>query len=175
MATLWCLPNYAATIYKSVDQNGVVQYSDTRPTDVNVLETMVIDESTVPPAGQAEQRLQDMRETTDRMVADRMAREKHRAELRQIDAQTNARQAEQDTRDYVDTSPVYIGYYDYPGRRPWRPWRGHHPRPEHPITHPPLRHPVEKRVTGMRPLPGNDYPASLIRKSYDPKVREAFR
>lgn len=174
LATLWCAPVIAATIYKSIDQNGVVQFSDTMPTDVVVLETVVIEEPVAPPAGQAEQRLQDMRETTDRMVADRMAREKHRAELRQLDAQSSAQQAAQDTRDYIDTSPVYIGYYNYPARRPWRPWHGHKPRPEHPIAHPPLRPPVEK-PTGMRPLPGNDYPASLIRKSYDPKVREALR
>lgn len=169
---LWCLPGFAATIYKSIDENGVVSFSDTKPTEDILVETVVIDEQAASPGGQEQQRLQDMRETTDRMVADRMAREKHRAELRQLDAQEDARQAAQDVPDYVDNAPIYTGYYDYPVRRPWRP---HYPRPDHPIAHPPLRPPVPQHPPGMRPLPGNDYPASLIRKSYDPKVREAFR
>jgi hypothetical protein len=174
LATLWCLPACAATIYKSIDENGVVQFSDTRPRDEIVVETLEIEEAVSPPAGQAQQRLEDMRETTDRMVADRMARERHRAELRQLDAQTNAQRDTQDTPDYLDTSPVYLGYYNYPAARPWPRWPPHHRRPEQPITYPPLRPQVEQRSSGMRPLPGNDYPGSLIRKSYDPKVREAF-
>jgi len=69
LATLWCLPACAATIYKSIDANGVVQFSDTRPTDETVVETLEIEETVTAPAEQAQQRLQDMRETTDRMVA----------------------------------------------------------------------------------------------------------
>lgn len=36
------------------------------------------------------QRLEEMRETTDRMVADRMAREKHSAEVEKLQAETRA-------------------------------------------------------------------------------------
>lgn len=128
------------------------------------------------PGEQARQRLQDMRETTDRMVADRMAREKQRAELRHLEAQINAQKAAQE-RPYDDNNDdnatIFTGYYGYPARRPW--WPSHNPRPEHPIAHPPLLPPVEERPPNIRPLPGNDYPASLIRKYYDPKVQEAFR
>ena len=168
-----CLPGYAATIYKSIDENGVVSFSDTRPAEHVLLETVVIDEQIAPPSGQTQQRLQDMRETTDRMVADRMAREKHRAELRQLEAQINAQQSSRDGSNRVDSSPV-TSVNTWPVFVPWRPWRPHHPKPDHPIAHPPLRPPVNSRPPGMRPLPGNDYPASLIRKSYDPKVRDAF-
>ena len=170
LSFLCCLPSFAATIYKSIDENGVVSYSDTRPADDSVVETLVIDEQSPAATEQAQQRLQDMRDTTDRMVADRMAREKHRAELRQLEAQTNAQQSSQDIPDYYDTSPIYTGYYSYPAQRPWRPWRpSHHPRPGHPIAHPPLRPPT------IQPLPDYDYPGSLIRRRYDPKVREALR
>lgn len=172
---LCCLPGYAATIYKSIDENGVVSFSDTRPAEHLLLETVVIDEQRSPSSEQTQQRLQDMRETTDRMVADRMARERHRAELRQLDAQTNAQQAARDLSNRVDSSPTFTGVNTWPVYQPWRPWRpGHRPRPDHPIARPPLRPPVNTRPPGIRPLPGNDYPASLIRKSYDPKVRDAF-
>ena len=167
LSLLCCLPGFAATVYKSIDENGIVSYSDTRPEDATVVETLVIDEQSPAAKEQAQQRLQDMRETTDRMVADRMAREKHRAELRQLKAQTNTQQYSQDIPDYYDTSPIYPGYYGYPVHRPWRP--SHHPRPEHPIAHPPLRPPT------IHPRPDYDSPGSLIRRRYDPKVREALR
>jgi len=167
LSILCCLPVCSATIYKSVDENGVVIFSDTMPPEDVLVETLEI-EVQAPPEGLEAQRLQDMRETTDRMVADRMAREKHRAELRQLDAQTEAQQSSQDVADYYEPTTIYTGgYYGYPIRRPWR--RHDHPRPNHPVTRPPLRPPVTER------LPGNDYPASLIRKSYDPKVRAALR
>ncbi len=164
-------PGFTATIYKSVDEHGVVRYSDTRPTEDILVETVVIEELAAPPVGQEQQRLLDMRETTDRMVADRMAREKHRAQLRQLEVKKTAQQSSQEASQYDNNAPIYAGYYDYPVRYPWR--HPHYPRPTHPIAHPPLRPPVQNFPPGMRP--GNDYPASLIRKSYDPKVREAFR
>ncbi len=168
LALLCSLPAFTATVYKTIDENGVVSFSDIKPTQEILVETVVIDDRAAAPGGQEQQRLQDMRETTDRMVADRMAREKHRAELRQLEAKKVSQQPAQVASDYYEDAPMYPDYYNYPIRRPWRPPH-HHPRPEHPVAHPPLR------PHGIRPLPGNDYPASLIRKSYDPKVREAFR
>ena len=110
-----------------------------------------------------------MRETTDRMVADRMAREKHRAEIGKLQAETQAKLSTQALPDYYESSTVYSGYYGRPSRRYWRdPYK---PRPAHPIVRPPL----QNLPVGVRPLPGNNYPASLIRKHYDPKVRRAFR
>ena len=172
LSLLWCLPGFAATVYKSVDENGVVVFSDTRPAEDIAVETIVIEAPAPLQSEQDQQRLRDMRETTDRMVADRMAREKHRAEMEQLQAQTDALQSSQELTDYHESSTVYPGYYNFPIRRAWRPYR---PRPKHPITRPPLRPPLQNRPPAVRPLPGNDYPASLIRKSYDPKVRETLR
>ena len=165
ISLLCCVPGFAETVYKSVDENGVVSFSDTRPTGNITVETVEIDVPAAPSGDLTEQRLEDMRVTTDRMVADRMAREKHRAELRQIDAQSYARDSTQDLVEYYDTTPVYTDYYPYPARQRW-----HRPnRPVHPIARPPLR------PAAQRQQPDYDYPASLIRKSYDPKVRAALR
>jgi Domain of unknown function (DUF4124) len=165
---LCCLPGVAATVYKSIDANGVVTYSDSLPADDVTVETLVFDEQTVPAGENEQQRLQDMRETTDRMIADRMAREKHRAELRKLAAERQAQSVAQEPPAEDDSVTIYPGYYGYPIHRPW--WPPHHPRPQ-----PPLLPPVVERPPLIRPLPGNDYPASLIRRHYDPKVQEAFR
>ncbi len=195
LTLLCCLPGLAATVYRTVDDSGVVSFTDIRPTGEVPVETLVIDARAPQVSETQRQRLQDMRDTTDRMAADRMAREKHRAELRQLQAQTQARY--QPPQEYpADNNPVYwgyssgySGYYNYPARRPWK--RGHRPRPEHPIAghpiaghpisgqpiaRPPLRLPAQGHSSDIRTsLPGNNYPASLVRKSYDPKVRAAFR
>jgi len=163
---LCCLPAFAATVYKSVDENGAVTFSDTLPTGDVLVETVVIEEQAPPSADTSQQRLDDMRETTYRMVADRMAREKHRAELREMNAQKRAPPAPQELDTYYDTPFVYTGYtgnHPYPPRGPWR----HPHQPQHPIA-PPLRPPQQYQ-------PDFDYPAKLIRKSYDPKVRAALR
>jgi hypothetical protein len=173
LSLLYCLPGFTATIYKSIDESGVVRFSDTLPTAGILVETFDIDERATPSVEQEQQRLQDMRETTDRMIADRMAREKHRAELRQLAAQTQAQKAAQTLPEADNSTTIYPGYYGFPVRRPW--WPSHRPRPKYPIVHPPLLPPVEERPPNIRPLPGNDYPASLIRRYYDPKVQEAFR
>lgn len=176
LALLYCMPDLAATVYKTVDEAGVVSFTDIKPTGEAAVETLVID-ARAPQVSEAEQqRLQDMRDTTDRMAADRMAREKHRAELRQLQAQM---QTQYQPEYPADNNPGYSGYYNYPARRPWG--RKHRPQPEHPIVvppiaRPPLRPPTQGHSSNVRTsLPGNNYPASLIRKSYDPKVRAAFR
>jgi Domain of unknown function (DUF4124) len=166
---LCCLPSFAATVYKSIDANGVVTYSDSPPADDVMVETLVFDELTVPAAENERQRLQDMRETTDRMIADRMAREKHRAEVRKLAAEAQAQSRQQQPPAEDDSVTFYPGYYGgYPIHRPW--WPPNHLRPR-----PPLLPPVVERPPLIRPLPGNNYPASLIRRHYDPKVQEAFR
>jgi hypothetical protein len=165
LSLLCCLPGFAETVYKSVDDSGAVSFSDTRPTGDILVETVVIEVPASPSSDLTEQRLEDMRETTDRMAADRMAREKHRVELRQLDAQKYAQKSSQDLTEYYDTTTTYSGYYPYPARRAWR----RPNRPAHPIARPPLLSPTPHR------LPKHDYPASLIRKSYDPKVRAALR
>jgi hypothetical protein len=160
--SLWSLPLLAATVYKSVDENGVVSYSDTRPEEDVDVETLVIEVQDPALTETEQQRLEAMRETTDRMAADRMAREQQRAELRQQRAREQAVQA---PPTYIIESGGYPIYYPYPVRRPG--WN--RPYPTHPIARPPLR--------PSRPVPysgGQDYPASLVRKGYSPPVRAAF-
>lgn len=148
----------AQTVYRTVDESGAVSFSDTPPTGEQEVEELSID---VPPAQDPEaysQRLEDMRETTDRMAEDRRAREKHRAEMREIAARQAASQpaAQPDLVDhYSSTWSGSGGYYYYPpGRPPWRP--GHRPRPEPPIHRPPVQappaHPLEGNSQLMRPI-----------------------
>jgi len=87
---------HATTVYKTVDENGVVGFSDTPPAEARLVDTLQIE--VIPPAdpGAYAQRLAAMRETTDRMAEARRAREKHRAEMRRL-----AQEEEQ-------AQPVYV-------------------------------------------------------------------
>lgn len=171
LALLHCLPGLATTVYKSVDDNGVVTFSDSPPEDHTLVEEVEIDIPDSAAGDHAKQRLEDMRETTDRMVADRMAREKHRAELRESQARTDALQPPQYEPENDYYPAVYTGgygYYDYP-----YPYRRHHYRPdpvhpEHPIARPPLR-PV------ATPSYYDDFPAPHIRPLFTPRTRGAPR
>jgi hypothetical protein len=166
------MPSAAATVYKTVDENGVVTYSDKPPAAEVEVETLVIDVQTPELSESAHEQLEDLRETTDRMVADRQQREKHRAEMRKLQAQSEQPQI----IDYADQDG-YTGYYPYPVYRPGAGYRpgGHRPRPDHPNVRPPLRPlpPAQRPGAGII-SPGYDYPASLIRRGYSPEVRAAF-
>jgi len=149
----------SSTVYRTVDENGVVSFSDTPPAGDQPVEAMTLD---VPAAQDPEvyqQNLEAMRESTDRMAEDRRAREKHRAEMRELAARSEPQQA-QPPQTLVDQySTGWYGSYNsggyYPsGRPPWRP--GYRPRPEHPIHRPPLR-PLPAQTTQnnsqlMRPI-----------------------
>jgi len=183
VALLCCQTVLAATVYKTVDENGVVSFSDTKPADDTPVETVVIDAQVPQDSALAQQRLQDMRETTDRMATDRMAREKHRAELRKLQAQTlpqqqPAYQAFDDPLYTGFSSSGYSRYYKYPARRPWR--RGYKPRPEHPIARPPLQRPgrpwgQDYHTQFRRSFPGNKYPPPVTQRSHRPTVRAVSR
>jgi hypothetical protein len=157
----------AATVYKTVGADGVVSYSDTRPVQAGEVETLEIDARSPELTETERERLTAMRETTDRMVADRQQREKHRAELRQAQVREPAQYPAQVYPHNPGSSGAYPYpvYYPYPVRR-----HGHwgKPSPVHPIARPPFR-PVTNPGS-----PGHDYPASLIRRHYNPQVRAAF-
>ena len=199
LVLLYCLPSLAATVYRTVDDKGVVSFTDIKPNSDNVVDTLIIDAQAPQLSEIEQQRLTEMRETTDRMASDRMARKKHRAEIRKLQSETQPQY--QSPYEYQQNyNPGFIGYtsgysssrytnpYNYPRRNSWR--RKHNSRPEHPIaghpgpgrpgadypgTRPPLRLPAQSSSAAIRTtLPGNNYPASLIRKSYDPKVRAAI-
>ncbi|MFT7320906.1 MAG: hypothetical protein ACI8SI_002462 [Congregibacter sp.] len=86
----------AQTVYKTVE-GGVTTYSDSPP-DTGTAEVLIIDVAPIAEDALLEERLAAMRDTTDRMAADRREREKRRAELREIQ-QTAAAPA-------LDTEPA---------------------------------------------------------------------
>jgi hypothetical protein len=149
VSLLCTIPALAETVFRSVDENGVVTFSDTPPDGDAEVESITIDTPEAQSPEAARQRLEDMRETTDRMAADRREREKHRAEMRELQARTQPQSQNGQVPYYSDYYPVYSGgridrrrYY---GGTPWRPGYGtrpgigDRPRPEHPIARPPLR------------------------------------
>ena len=125
----------ATTVYKTVDENGVVSFSDKSPEEGEA-EAEVLQINTAKP--QTEEghlaNLEAMRETTDRMAADRRERERQRAELKKIAASKQA-----PTQVYTEyyPYPIYSRSYPHHGRPPFYP--GYRPRPEHPIARPPMR------------------------------------
>lgn len=72
-----------------------------------MVEKLVIDAQAPQQGAPEAQRLEEMRETTDRMVADRMAREKHSAEVEKLQAETRADLAAQEFPDYYISATVY--------------------------------------------------------------------
>lgn len=115
---------FATTVYKSVDAEGRVSFSDTPPADSTKSELL---EYTDYPTGMSAldlARLQAMRETADRMRNDRLARERERA----------TREAELAPPWPTDYTPPGAGTgdgYYYPIYAPRRPyWRQQQvPRP----------------------------------------------
>ena len=153
-----------ATVYKSVDEHGVVTFSDTPPADADSAERVEIHAPPPSSTGEYEANLEAMRETTDRMAADRREREKHRAELRESQARAAAYRNPPEPEpyrydNYISGYDRGWGYYQ-PGKPPWRP--GHRPRPEHPIARPPhrlppddgLSRPTDNNSQLMRPITG---------------------
>lgn len=146
----------ATTVYRTVDRHGAVSFSDKPPAHSEIpAEELHIHTNTSSDENTAV-RLEAMRETTDRMAASRMARERHRAELRKLDAETNLSRAALDApypqEEYRTYEPLYVAPYR-------RHHGGHKPRP-------PLR-PVAAPSR-------SSYPASLIRRHYNPQVRQVF-
>ena len=138
--TLLCSAQvFSDTVYKSVDENGTVSFSDTPPENGAEAEELQLVISQPNSSNQPLANLEAMRETTDRMAADRREREKHRAEMRNLQASTQSQTAS--NADYVDDYyPITTGYDSrryYNHHPPYRP--GLHPKPVHPIARPPMR------------------------------------
>lgn len=153
---LSCLTAQAQTVYRSVDETGAVSFTDTPPVDEQDVEEVRLNVAAPQDPEAYQQSLEDMRETTDRMADDRREREKHRAEMREIAARNASQQQHQEPQTLVDhysTAWSYdSGYYNRPGRPPWRP--GYRPKPEQPIYRPPMQ-PDPGRPGSGRPLNGN--------------------
>ncbi len=168
----------ATTVYKTVDEKGRISFSDQPPPAGEAVEVLDYSTPSVTPSEIDTARLQAMRETTDRMAADRREREAHRAKLR-----TEAAAA----RTAANPQPVYADYYPnrvIVGRRGFLgPGYGRppllHPRP--PTLQPPIARPPAKPGRPGYPLINrdvisryNEYPATLIRKHYKGGARREF-
>ena len=157
-----CLPAVGATVYRSVNEQGVTEFSDSPPPGDTAVEAVEIQVATPQPDSLQQQRLEEMRKTTDKMAADRMAREKHRAELRQFQREAALwsappPQPEPETQ-YIGRSFYSGGYRRQPNwygqvgykklwhNKYWYLKAGH--RPQHPIARPPMRPPPHN---GYRP------------------------
>ena len=158
---LHCPAGLATTVYKSTDENGAVSFSDTLPEDSPAIETFEITIHETASTDSTEL-LEEMRQTTDRMAADRREREKHRAEMRQLQSDAARQKSNPVYPAYYDaiTSNYSAAYHRYPLKRPaW---------PRHPIVRPPLRPPNQGK-------PIEQFPAPHIRPLFTPRTRGAVR
>ncbi|WP_241505917.1 DUF4124 domain-containing protein [Parahaliea mediterranea] len=146
-----------ATVYKTVDEQGNVSFSDSPPAPGASAQTLHYPTADPSDSDTYRQRLEDMRDTTDRMAADRREREQQRAEQRRELAATDRGPAD-------DTYPGYAGDY-YSGGYPVylgpvRPPHHHRPphfpptypplHPDRPWPRPPLARPPAQGVEGLR-------------------------
>lgn len=176
MLMLPCSTALATTVYKTVNEYGVVSYSDVKPEVSTPVETLVIDVQESRESEGDQERLLAIRETTDRMAADRREREKHRAELRR---QTVGSRVEYAPAEYTEPAE-FVSYASsssfrrrgYGNRDPR--WRHNRPRPENPIARPPMRPGAHQRPLHPRRFSVNEYPASLIRRHYSSHAKAAF-
>lgn len=153
----------AATVYRSIDENGVIVFSDTPPEQREEVEILEIETPATAQDGLLTERLQALREATDRLASDRRAREKHRAELRRMQRDMTPTSAYSPVpREDAEYRNMYLPYYT--GRAAAH--RNSHY--DGPLRHPRVKH-RHPSASGF-----NEYPASLIRKKYDPRAREAF-
>ncbi|MEZ5529505.1 MAG: DUF4124 domain-containing protein [Porticoccaceae bacterium] len=130
------------TVYKSVDANGNITYSDTPPDKTVLLETITLkgNGDNRDSLEQSNALIEQMANVTDRLKQDREDRDKARQEERA--AASAERATEMPPQIYREE--YYGGYYPY---RSYYPYRGHHPyrgpypyRPDHDKPRPPLRY-----------------------------------
>lgn len=168
----------ATTIYKSVDAQGRVTFSDQPPPADEVVDVYEYREP--PPSRSAldEERIEAMREVTERMAADRREREANRTRARTTGRHPQSASGggngfyDDDYGDYDYSPGFYAGYGPaVHHRRVHKRRPGIHPpiaRP--PIARPPTGWPADSRHATRL----NQYPASLIRRHYTSAARRVF-
>jgi hypothetical protein len=145
----------AGTVYKTVDADGKVSFSDQPPpagTRFDVIDTP--DDPAGADADAAAARLQEMRETTERMRADRLEREEQRAQQQPYTPYAEPSYY-YERRDEDDDDYLLVPYY--PDRR-------HRPHP-HPRPHP--------RPPYYEPEPPRANPDSLSPRGLQERLRQA--
>ncbi|MCZ6830848.1 MAG: DUF4124 domain-containing protein [Gammaproteobacteria bacterium] len=161
---LICLPCTAATVYKSVDARGRVTFSDSPPVQAVSVEKLVIEVQAAADPDLYLQRLAAMTEVTDKIAADRKQREQTRAQSRRWPQDHYSGGRPTVVQDGYTAG--YSGYGRFSGVRGRHYRKGHYP--SHPIAHPPL-------LPARGPALVNQYPASLVRRSYSPQVAAIFQ
>lgn len=158
----------ATTVYKSVDAQGRVSFSDKPPEDTQLVEVLHYRGATQADPEATRARLEAMREVTDRMAADRREREASRAAVREAQ-QAQQQQVVTVERHYYPLvrSVGRGGYWGGPVVRPPI-YRPPHHRPPH--YRPPLRPPL----ASGQPSISSQYPAKLVRRGYSESARRAF-
>jgi hypothetical protein len=136
-SSLWLLLTFvcceawadATTVYRVVDDRGVVGFSDTPPLDGSAAEIMQV---SVPKgsAGDSLQQLEAMRQTTDRMALDRQEREAQRELVRLRAAAEADAQRQQVVPERVRYEYIYL---PTPVAAPWHPV--YHRPPHRPGVH----------------------------------------
>lgn len=116
----------STTVYRFVDSNGVVGFSDTPPPEGVSVEALQI---AAPATSSADslQRLEAMRQTTDRMASDRQEREAQRELARLRAAAGEAARERSVPREQVRHEYIYL---PAPTMLPWR--HGYHSPPHRP-------------------------------------------
>ena len=119
-------PAFAITVYKSIDANGKVTFSDQPPVIGTTAETIEIEDYTAPERTETEARLQAMRDTTDRLRDDRLAREQQRNPPQMPPPYVIYQQAP----ERIEETPTSYLVPVYRPRFPYRPPHpGHRPQP----------------------------------------------
>ncbi len=169
---------HATTVYKSVDAEGRVTFSDQPPTETTLVEILEYRVPDTEPSALDTARLQAMRETTDRMAADRREREAARARVR-ADAAAARAASTPPTYEYYGQAGYYPAWpvFGRPIVRPpyHRPPHGRPPHGRPPLVKPPYARPAPYNRHGIRVVGRySQHPANLIRRGYSSRAREVF-
>jgi hypothetical protein len=174
-----------------VDDEGRVTYSDQPPEDGKEVEVLDVQVSDAQPTETELARIEAMRETTDRMAADRREREAARAKARAEAEAARAATYRNQYPEYYNGGEVTHSYsYSGSGGYYYPPVIGR-PRPPYfrpPYHRPPHGRPPHARPPHVRPpfRPGYDQPgaaepgfsynapANQIQRKYTGKAREVF-
>ena len=133
-----CAAAADVTVYRSVDHDGAVSFSDRPPMDAQSL-PIRIEADDPPPSPEVAERREAIREVTEQMQADRHEREQERALAAAAAAEPQAPDYAPEHYDDPDYIPIY---YPYAPRRPW--WADQ-PRPNPPAPPRPNPHSASPR------------------------------
>ena len=175
---LLSMESMGTTIYKSVDAEGRVTFSDQPPPGDEVVDVLEYREPGPTTSALDRERIEAMREVTERMAADRREREADRARARAARQQAAPSSGYPGDTPEADYDRTYTGFYPaYRVRKPRPGFRPPHARPPHvrpPVARPPVQRPPEAGDDSGQAVGFNSWPASLIRRHYTSAARRVF-